>query len=131
MYGILWTKDCRHVIIISGNGGTGNVEIYRLIPEEKCKLVRLYTLAGHTASAFAVDISKDGTMLATGGSDALVCIWDLQEIVCMRTIDRFKKPLKAVCFSCDGKVLASCTEEAFIDIVSNIYVMWSPLLIDM
>jgi THO complex subunit 3 len=119
---LMWTKDGRHLMIFSNSG---NVEVYRFTcTAEKYKLHRVYLAPGHTSSIPAIDLSKDGQLLATGGSDALVCVWDIQEMICLSVIDRFKKPLRSVSFSYDRKLLASAASEVdTIDIV-RAHIIW-------
>ena len=60
--------------------------------------------------------SPDGSQLATGGSDAVVGVWDTNHLVCTHTISRCTKFTRSVSFSHDSKLLASSTEEDGIDI---------------
>lgn len=47
-------------------------------------------------------------LLATGGSDTLVCIWDLQQCVPQTVIYRPDEPVRALSFSADAALLAYC-----------------------
>ena len=60
--------------------------------------------------------SPDGSQLATGGSDAIVGVWDAKHLVCTHTISRNTKFTRSVSFSHDSKLLASSAEEGGIDI---------------
>jgi len=56
--------------------------------------------------------------LATGGSDALISIWDTTDWICVRTLDRAEHPIRSVSFSFDGAFIAAGSDEAMpIDIV--------------
>lgn len=43
-------------------------------------------------------------------------VWSLPELVCTRTLTRLEWPVRTLSFSHDGKLLASASEDAFIDI---------------
>lgn len=77
------------------------------------------TYAGHTGPIYQFCFSPDGTRLATGGSDAIVGLWDVDEMVCTHTITRKTKFLRSVSFSPDSQFVASSTEEDGIDIASS------------
>ena len=63
----------------------GNIEIYTISTGEKGDKFKLsnkiFSISGHTAPITSVDLSKDGTLMATGGSDSLLSIWDMNEMV--------------------------------------------------
>jgi len=60
-----------------------------------------------------------GKYLATGGSDALISIWDTNDWICVRTLDKAEHPIRSVSFSFDGAFIAAGSDEAMpIDIVS-------------
>jgi WD40 repeat protein len=76
------------------------------------------TYAGHTGPIYQFCFSPDGSRLATGGSDAIVGLWDVEEMVCTHTITRRTKFIRSVSFSPDSQYVASSTEEDGIDIAS-------------
>jgi len=51
-----------------------------------------------------------------GSADALVSLWDADELACLRTFSRLEWPVRAISFSYDGKLLASASEDTIIDI---------------
>jgi len=78
---------------------------------------KFYTLVGHTCSTNCLCFSPCGRYMATGGSDATVCIWETNGMVCTRTMDRLNRPIQSVSFSHDSKLLASSSrDESKIDI---------------
>jgi WD40 repeat protein len=49
-------------------------------------------------------------LLATGGNDTLICIWDLQQAVPQTVIYRPDEAVRALSFSADHAMLAYCQE---------------------
>lgn len=77
------------------------------------------TFVGHTGPIYTLRFSPDGTRLASGGFDSLVGLWDVESMVCRRTIARRTKFVRSVAFSSDGGVVATSTEEDGIDIADS------------
>lgn len=50
-------------------------------------------------------------MLATGGNDTLICVWDLQGGVPATIIYRPDEAVRALSFSADQSLLAYCQED--------------------
>ena len=53
---------------------------------------------------------------ATGSADALVSVWDANELACIKTFSRLEWPVRTISFSHDGVLLASASEDMRIDI---------------
>eukprot|EP00547_Thalassionema_nitzschioides_P002230 CAMPEP_0194216336 /NCGR_PEP_ID=MMETSP0156-20130528/18790_1 /TAXON_ID=33649 /ORGANISM="Thalassionema nitzschioides, Strain L26-B" /LENGTH=335 /DNA_ID=CAMNT_0038945085 /DNA_START=81 /DNA_END=1085 /DNA_ORIENTATION=+ len=96
--------------------GMGEVRIWTLDSET---VEDAYVYPGHTGPIYQFCFSPDGTLLATGGSDAIVGIWDTQHMVCTQTITRRTKFVRSVSFSHDSQLLANSTEEDGIDIAGR------------
>eukprot|EP00823_Brevimastigomonas_motovehiculus_P006926 TRINITY_DN5951_c0_g1_i1.p1 TRINITY_DN5951_c0_g1~~TRINITY_DN5951_c0_g1_i1.p1 ORF type:complete len:340 (+),score=66.52 TRINITY_DN5951_c0_g1_i1:123-1142(+) len=76
------------------------------------------TLEGHNALCLALDMDRDERYVALGSSDAVVTIWDLKELACVRTYSQLESAICCVGFSHDGQYLAACdTHDARIDIL--------------
>ena len=63
-------------------------------------------LTGHQGSVSSLDLSPDGKLLASGGRDGTVRIWDVgaeREIACFRAGSN----VRSVSFSPDGRRVAS------------------------
>ena len=66
----------------------------------------------------------DRRYAAFGGQDSLVSIWDLEELYCVRTINRSTDGIRALGFSFDSNYLAfGCylSGRPVLDIVSKTY----------
>ena len=66
------------------------------------------SLVGHTNEVAAVAFSPRGTLLASGGDDATLCLWDMEA---GKLLNTFEEPTEgsvlSVAFSPDGRILAS------------------------
>ncbi|KAE9989831.1 hypothetical protein Vi05172_g4508 [Venturia inaequalis] len=86
--------------------GEGTIKIF-----DYPNLKTIHTLTAHTSSCYSIALSSPGTWLATGGSDALITLWDTTDFVCKKTFDRAQGPVKTLSFSCDGTYLAGGSDE--------------------
>jgi len=65
----------------------------------------LRTLTGHTNGVLRMAFSPDGQLLATGGSDKMVRLWDPKTGECLHTLGRFTPYATCIAFSPDGQNL--------------------------
>lgn len=102
--------------------GMGELRMWRYEDEtpDDC-----FVYAGHTGPIYQFSFSPDGKRLATGGSDAIVGLWDTEDMVCTHTNIRRTKFLRSVSFSHDSQYMASSTEEDGIDIASAEDASWA------
>lgn len=89
---------------------SGGVEVFTY-PE----LVRLHCLMGHASQAYSLDIDKSEGLLASGGQDATVSVFELQTLTCLRTFIGFDQAARYVSFSHDGRYLAYVAESPTVD----------------
>uniref|UniRef100_T1IIV0 Uncharacterized protein n=1 Tax=Strigamia maritima TaxID=126957 RepID=T1IIV0_STRMM len=75
-----------------------------------------HVLQAHPANCICIEFDPTGQYFATGSADALVSLWDVEELVCVRTFSRLDWPVRTISFSHDGKMLASASEDLLIDI---------------
>ncbi len=69
------------------------------------------TLSGHQGGARCVAFSPDGKMLATGGYDDAVKLWDVEKAKLIATLRGHTRAVWAVAFAPDGQTLASASED--------------------
>ncbi|VVC96016.1 unnamed protein product [Leptidea sinapis] len=69
-----------------------------------------------------------GRFFATGSADALVSLWDVNELACLRVFSRLEWPVRTLSFSFDGRLLASASEKvAEIPVAASTFtVAWHP-----
>ncbi|MCJ1294032.1 hypothetical protein MMC34_005589 [Xylographa carneopallida] len=74
-------------------------------------LTPLHTLYAHTSSCSTLALSPSGRYLATGGSDALITLWDTTDWVCRRTLGAMVGSVRSVGFSWDGGYVVGGSDE--------------------
>jgi WD40 repeat protein len=64
-------------------------------------------LHSHAGCAWSVNFSPNGQMMASGGFDALIRLWDVQTGQCLQVLQGHTEAVFAISFSPDGQILAS------------------------
>ena len=70
-----------------------------------------FTLSGHTSSCLSVELQPTGRLLATGGSDSIITLWDTTDWICQRTIIDMTGPVRSISFSFDGSYIVAGSDE--------------------
>ena len=105
---ISWNKDSNLFFLTNGQGC---VHVYHY-PEMKLQ----HVLQAHPASCICIQFDPTGKYFAVGSADALVSLWDVNELACVRTFSCLEWPIRTISFSFDGKLIASASEDLFISI---------------
>ncbi|PJF17870.1 hypothetical protein PSACC_02300 [Paramicrosporidium saccamoebae] len=91
--------------------GTGELELVDVATLESRQTVR-----AHTANCYCIAFEQTRRRFVVGAADALVSVWDAKTLCCERTLARLDWPVRTVGFSGDGLVVASASEDSFIDV---------------
>jgi THO complex subunit 3 len=75
-----------------------------------------HSLVAHTGGCYCLALSPQGNQLAVGSADALVSLWDLDELLLVRTLGRLDKPVRSLSYSHCGRFLAAGSQDGFVDI---------------
>jgi len=105
---IAWNHDGS---LLLSTTGQGSIDILKL-PDLKV----LKILQGHTANIYCIKFDPTGRFFAVGSADSLVSLWDCTEMICLRAFSNLEWPVRTLGFSCDGKFIASASEDLVIDI---------------
>merc|ERR1712080_200689 len=103
-----WNQTGEYFLMTTGNG---TVDILKFPSLEKA-----HSVQAHSAHCYCIEFDPKKRYLATGGADALVSLWDLSEMVCVRTFPRLDSPIRSLSFSHDGRFIASASGDHRIDI---------------
>ena len=79
-----------------------------------------HVFEGHESAAQAVAFDPKGTLLATGGADKTVRLWNLETLDLVRTYKGMKDYVTAVAFSPDGRMIASSSLDGSIRLLSTV-----------
>jgi THO complex subunit 3 len=73
-------------------------------------------IEAHLANCVCLEFDKSGRLFATGSVDAITSLWDSKTLSCLRTFSRLEWPVRTLSFNQDSQLLASASEDHFIDI---------------
>jgi len=105
---ISWNKNSDLFFLTNGQGC---VHVYTY-PEMKLQ----HVLQAHPANCICIEFDPTGKYFAVGSADALVSLWNVNELACVRTFSFLEWPVRTISFSHDGKLIASASEDLCISI---------------
>ncbi|EFN50708.1 hypothetical protein CHLNCDRAFT_142586 [Chlorella variabilis] len=103
-----YTRDGKQLLMCTGQG---DVEILSFPDMRKQR-----ALKGHTAPVMSVALDRQQRFIATGGTDAVACLWDTQDYICQRTYIAMDYPIRCLSFSHDSRYLSIAGEQAVLDV---------------
>ncbi|KAL4566944.1 hypothetical protein LXL04_031070 [Taraxacum kok-saghyz] len=106
---IAWNMSGDMFFLTTGNG---TVEVLGYP-----SLQAVDTLTAHTAGCYCIAIDPFGRYFAVGSADSLVSLWNISEMLCVRTFTKLEWPVRTISFNHTGDYIASASEDLFIDIV--------------
>ncbi|BAZ31475.1 WD-40 repeat protein [Cylindrospermum sp. NIES-4074] len=107
--GVLLGKAYGNLITVSKNDGVVNVW--------NRNGAAIATLAGHSATVFAIAFSPDGQIIASGSGDNTVKLWKLDDTE-LTTLRGHRATIRGVAYSHDGTFAATVSED-------NTLMMWN------
>ncbi|MEZ4866162.1 MAG: BTAD domain-containing putative transcriptional regulator [Caldilineaceae bacterium] len=90
---------------LASAGTDGAVRLWQLQPDMPPQLVNV--LHGHRVSIRALAINPAGTMLASGGEDNNICLWDMATGQQLHVLAGHTQSVLALAFGVDGETLIS------------------------
>lgn len=104
---IQFLVDGRRLVVASGVPGVQGVA--QLLSIEDRSLIREFS--GHSDLLSDAVVSPDGRLLATGGYDRALKLWDIESGACFRTNTVHNGPIFSLAFDPSGRVLASASAD--------------------
>jgi THO complex subunit 3 len=77
--------------------------------------IPLLNIEAHFPPVNTINIDKSNLLFATGSADALICIWDMNEMLCRNVIKKGELPIRKIAFSYDSNIIASIYDGPNID----------------
>eukprot|EP00808_Paulinella_micropora_P029045 g23723.t1 len=107
---MMWHPNMQYFLCGTYDGsGQGFLEVYSF-PDFKL----IHQLKANNGSCQSIAVSPDCKYFATGGSDALVTLWDMNELAPVRSYTHSSAMIRSVSFSHEGTFLASGSEDGSI-----------------
>ena len=98
VYGALF--DSKNRLWVATGGSPGKILIYPTIGESPIELV------AHSYITACMSRSRDNRFITTGGSDALVALWDAQTFSCLKTFPDSLSPVTCVSSNFDNSLIS-------------------------
>ncbi|KAG9303917.1 hypothetical protein G9A89_005827 [Geosiphon pyriformis] len=108
---ICWSLDCKYFLVTTGSGG---VKVF-----EWPSMNLHHEIRAHTSNCYCIDFDRQGRYFATGGADALMCLFDY-DMIGIKSFDCLSSPARTLSFSHDGTYLAAGSEDAHI-FITNVH----------
>jgi len=77
---------------------------------------RMDSLNAHSSNCICIEFDSSGRYFAVGSNDALISLWDAKHMIPIRTYQELAWPVRTLSFSHDSRLLASASEDHFVDI---------------
>jgi THO complex subunit 3 len=77
------------------------------------------TLECHRGTCSCIAIDPTEKYFATGAADAIIAIWDLEEMSCLRCYTKLEGQIRQLSFSHDGRYIATASDDEVMEIISS------------
>lgn len=102
---VAFSKDGARLVSVAGQPGvSGEIRIW---DPSNGNLIR--SITGHRDAIYSVDLSPDGSLIATGSYDQEIHLWRMADGVKLQTLHGHNGAVYDLAFRPDGKVLASAS----------------------
>lgn len=98
----------------SENGLTGPITV--IDGKQLTDIEGMDTLDFHRGRCYCVAMDPKGKYFATGAADALIALWDVEELVSIKAFSKRDCPIRQLSFSHDGMLIASAAEDTTLEI---------------
>jgi THO complex subunit 3 len=102
-------KENKYLLVASISG---NVHVFN---SQTLDPTPLLNIEAHFPPVNTINIDRSNKLFATGAADALICIWDISEMLCQNVIKKGELPIRKAVFSNDSKIIASIYDGSNID----------------
>ncbi|HPZ08316.1 MAG TPA: protein kinase [Candidatus Eremiobacteraeota bacterium] len=76
----------------------------------------VHSFEGHTGSVLSVCFNYDGSLIASGGKDNMIKLWDVKSCKLLFNLTGHTSPVTSLCFSSDGTFVISGSKDGTIKI---------------
>jgi len=118
-----WNHTGQLFVITTGNGTLQTYDWNAFLksaddgnPDGGIDKFNLDTLEAHSSNCICLKFDPNGKYFAVGSNDALASLWDANSMIPIRTYSELAWPVRTLSFSHDSRLLASASEDSFIDI---------------
>jgi THO complex subunit 3 len=91
--------------------GSGRVTIHSYTPQTGPSMPPLQALNAHPSACISLALSPRADLLAVGGSDAIISLWDTRDWICRHALGKMTGPVRTVGFSWDGSFVCGGSDE--------------------
>jgi len=106
-----WSADGRHILLAHGGHSCGGVKVLQWRPEET-QMELVYEAPAHSSPGMGLRLDRGFSHMAIGSTDLTVSLWDLEDLVCYKSLSTFDNTVQRMSFSGDGTLLAVCADES-------------------
>lgn len=106
-----WSFNSDHILVTTGGQDMGGIDILGVTcTAEAADFLPVASVGAHTSNCYCLKIDKNYRRMAIGSADFLVSLWNLEDMVCYKTISCMDSPIRCISFSNTGEYIAAAAE---------------------
>ena len=109
IHSFIWTNDDKYILITTKDG-------YIKIFDSNNLGNPLHEFQIHCGNCFCIDITSNSEYIATGGADSMIAVIDMNNLIQKYGLIPFETSVNCVSFNYNNKLIASSSDDSFIDI---------------